>query len=943
MLSIAYYLLKVIICSGILFGYYWLFLRNKIFHHYNRFYLLAAILLSLGLPCIQINVWNKATAPKSEVIHLLQVVTSSDDYVQQFSAAPHPQVWDTKAVAVLSYLLISAIFFIVFLHVLWTIRTLLKKYQSRVIDNIHFVNTDAKGTPFSFLRYIFWNDKIDIESATGNQIFRHEVAHVQEKHSYDKLFINMVLIFFWSNPVFWLMRKELNMIHEFIADKKAVEDSDTAAFAAMILQATYPQHRFQLTNNFFYSPIKRRLLMLLKNKNSKGSYIGRVLVLPLAVLVFAAFTFKAKTAHPTYHGEKITVVIDAGHGGNDAGAKSLDGKVSEKDLNLAIIKKIKELNTNDKIIIVLTREDDSYQLPVDKVNFAKQQNADLFISIHIDGGPKDSANIKSGMSVWIAKNAYPNSEKSKVLASAIINAFSNNYGLSVLPVPNQREKGIWVLQASTCPAVLIETGFINNEKDLHYLQTDGAKETIAKNILAAIENYAVSREQIKELPISITDTVTPKKDVSGVNAASSLATYNNSVGNKEAVDVTIKATAVTIKNSPDNVLYILNGKESEKVVIDKINPNDIQDVRVIKNSDALKVYGEKGKNGVIIINTKQGFGANPKWNTDTAALVLMQQHLQFGANPLSADTARIHGNVNDKLYGPNPLILMDNKEYSAKTLDEIVKMTGIKQFVSLDFYTGEEAVKLYGERAKDGAVVIVSKKIVDGKLPADADVKSNIEPRIYFGEITHIRADVELFKKQKEMRATAGYSFESADVYFAGAGFKYVEQAHLQGSSLKPLENFMESCKAGTAVTFDNIYVKDAAGKLIKIGGQAYSLYDADAKKDDDKNFTITETQPSFPGGPENWSKYLMKNLDASIPVKEGWKPGMYTVMLQYIVHKDGTLSDIISTNYKGSKTAQHCIDIIKKGPKWEPALQNGKPVNAYKKQPITFVVEGLK
>ena len=93
------------------------------------------------------------------------------------------------------------------------------------------------------------------------------LCRVKEKHSYDKIFMNLVMIFFWINPFFWLIRKELNMIHEFIADKKALEDCDTEAFAAMILQATYPNQQFNLANNFFYSPIKRRLLMLTKNKN----------------------------------------------------------------------------------------------------------------------------------------------------------------------------------------------------------------------------------------------------------------------------------------------------------------------------------------------------------------------------------------------------------------------------------------------------------------------------------------------------------------------------------------------------------------------------------------------------------------------------------------------------------------------------------------------------
>jgi hypothetical protein len=120
------------------------------------------------------------------------------------------------------------------------------------------------------------------------------VAHVQEKHSYDKIFINFVLVLFWCNPFFWLIRKELNIIHEFIADKKALEDSDTAAFAAMILQATYPLQKFTITNNFFYSPLKRRLAMLTKNKNPRINYVSRLLALPLTALVFFAFTFKVK-------------------------------------------------------------------------------------------------------------------------------------------------------------------------------------------------------------------------------------------------------------------------------------------------------------------------------------------------------------------------------------------------------------------------------------------------------------------------------------------------------------------------------------------------------------------------------------------------------------------------------------------------------------------------
>ncbi|MBK8494709.1 MAG: energy transducer TonB [Chitinophagaceae bacterium] len=106
------------------------------------------------------------------------------------------------------------------------------------------------------------------------------------------------------------------------------------------------------------------------------------------------------------------------------------------------------------------------------------------------------------------------------------------------------------------------------------------------------------------------------------------------------------------------------------------------------------------------------------------------------------------------------------------------------------------------------------------------------------------------------------------------------------------------------------------------------------------KVFTKVEVNPQFTGGEESWRKYLRENLKTSTPLDEGWKAGTYTVTIKFIVHTDGTVSDITTENYQGTKTANHCIDVIKNAPKWQPAVQNGRKVNAYKKQPITFVIE---
>src|SRR5690606_9623489 len=153
---------------------------------------------------------------------------------------------------------ISLIFIGVLLRSLLKIYHIKKNYPNTEVRGINFINTNAKGTPFSFFNSIFWNQSIDLHSSRGQKIFNHELAHVKEKHTHDKVFINAVLLFFWINPFFWIIRKELNMIHEFVADKMALEDGDINAFAEMILSSVFPGEQFSITNSFFYSPIKRR-------------------------------------------------------------------------------------------------------------------------------------------------------------------------------------------------------------------------------------------------------------------------------------------------------------------------------------------------------------------------------------------------------------------------------------------------------------------------------------------------------------------------------------------------------------------------------------------------------------------------------------------------------------------------------------------------------------
>jgi len=117
-------------------------------------------------------------------------------------------------------------------------------------------------------------------------------------------------------------------------------------------------------------------------------------------------------------------------------------------------------------------------------------------------------------------------------------------------------------------------------------------------------------------------------------------------------------------------------------------------------------------------------------------------------------------------------------------------------------------------------------------------------------------------------------------------------------------------------------------------------ITEAPKNDDEDKIFTKVENEAAFPGGETAWRRYLEKNLNPSTPVDNGAPEGTYQVIVRFIVSKDGSISDVQAETKHGYGMEDEAVKIIKRGPKWTPALQNGRNVNAYRRQPITFLVQ---
>jgi periplasmic protein TonB len=110
-------------------------------------------------------------------------------------------------------------------------------------------------------------------------------------------------------------------------------------------------------------------------------------------------------------------------------------------------------------------------------------------------------------------------------------------------------------------------------------------------------------------------------------------------------------------------------------------------------------------------------------------------------------------------------------------------------------------------------------------------------------------------------------------------------------------------------------------------------------KEDPNKVFEKVEVEATFKGGESAWRRYLERNLNANTPVDNGAPEGQYTVWVQFIVDREGKISDVKALTSHGYGMEDEAVKIIRKGPNWVPAIQNGRNVKAYRKQPITFVV----
>ena len=180
--------------------------------------------------------------------------------------------------------------------------------------------------------------------------------------------------------------------------------------------------------------------------------------------------------------EKYTVVLDAGHGGEDGGAVSVTGgpveqTATEKEINLAVVLKMRELLENQGICVVLTREQDIFIKLEERVRVANGEKADLFVSIHCNYYEKDSSIY--GLECYYCKGA----EEGKYYAERILDTIEKS---GEIVSRNAKPSGYYILKNTTVPAVLVETGYLSNYNERNQLISGEYQGKLAQELVEGI-------------------------------------------------------------------------------------------------------------------------------------------------------------------------------------------------------------------------------------------------------------------------------------------------------------------------------------------------------------------------------------------------------------------------------------------------------------------------
>ena len=553
------YILKSSFCLAVFYLFYRLLLSRETFHRFNRIALLGILLLSCLLPFVEVSV--------SRPVEMYQTMMTWEQWLLLTDLAgteTHAVQVQENVLTWIQGLLLVYLFGILFfmlrniysLFGLWVLlksgrREKVSDYVVTVVKAVLIVH-EREISPFSWMRYIVISQK-DLHE-NGREILTHELAHIRNRHSWDLFAADICIFFQWFNPAAWLLKQELQNIHEYEADETVINEGvDARQYQLLLIKKAVGTRLYSMANSFNHSKLKKRITMMLKEKSSPWARLKYLYVLPVAAIAVTAF------ARP---------------------------EVSET------VEEISAVKVNDLTAIVETKvaESSGQLLPVQSV-------------------PKDSVNRKSKVAVQqmdelvVVGYASKDSVKDREPVFNVVEQMpSFPGGMEALmqylaknmryPVEAQKNK----VQGR------VVVGFIVSKdgdiKKAHILRgVDPELDAEAIRVIESMPRWMPGMQRGKAVAVSYTLPVMFR--LTGDALGLKLVEASGSTAGELDKGVTFSYA------EGKQPLCIVNGKEVDWAVMRALNPDRIKSITVLKDKAILEEkYGEKGQNGVLLITLK---------------------------------------------------------------------------------------------------------------------------------------------------------------------------------------------------------------------------------------------------------------------------------------------------------------------------------------------------
>ena len=627
-------------------------LRNERYFQLNRIYLLSGIVASIAFP---LYTWHYAV-----IIPSFPEANVSVSGLSAMAIIP-----EKITIPIYWWFYLAGIAYFVFRLIRQTWMVIRKLQKSGYVKNgsVKLVRTSEYVASFSFFSFVFVNPSTtDIEM---KEIVNHEREHIQQRHWFDLLLVELLCMLQWFNPFVWIYSRLVRQNHEYLADERALQStSNPAIYQATLLNQMLGAPVISLANSFSYSLNKKRFKMMKKTIDSPFRKLKLLLVLPLMALVFYAFAKPEYITTPS--GNQLT------NAGQSIEGKTVKGKVIRESDGKPL--------PGVSIILVGTT---TGTMPDSEGNFEL-------------GGVSNDAEIAFSFVGFKTEVMKPDFNKRMIVKMAVANigidkvvvvGYANDAPPTTLI--NLKE----AISSKNPPLILLD-GMGVEGKELDEIKPDdilsmnvikdkklnekygekgknGIIEITTKNpplyILDGVEidskKMDIKPEDIDHIDVLKGKSGTKMYGEKGKNGVVLIYSKKNSIPPPPLTNMAKKA-GFDGENPP---LIFLDGMIIEKSKMDAINPEDIQSISVLKDKSATAIYGDAGKNGVLLITSKK-------------------QGLKIRTT--------IDGDKKPSLY------LVNGVEKSQSEFEKIDP----KSIESISVWKGKDAIEKYGEKGHDGVL-----------------------------------------------------------------------------------------------------------------------------------------------------------------------------------------------------------------------------------------------